>query len=292
MENERRITFNHDDIEGIKGRMRELSDMNQELRLQIKEVENQRDTLKKHLDDALAKLFKSTIVRLEIDNNVHLKPITSDNAMTILFTDGFQQLAYIKDEILLYVNKENRRWAYDNAESFKWFIWKEKAEESIKQDELFEIPEERKSFKETYHEVRIQDLPAYLKIFRYEEKLKTSDIEVVSQTQWASYERGDVEPNIKTIKILEDFANFKLVDESGVKTIRIHDFGERLEKVANEKGFTLSEIGKKIGSARANIYNYKRVNHYPLANKGTMNEIAELLDESICYLLTGTREWE
>ena len=282
------MTFNSDDVEDLKGRIRKLSNENQDLRMKNSE-------LQKHLDEALKLLFKNTIKVLEKRENIKLKVISSENARTILFTDSFKQLAYLKDDALIYIKESNRRFAYDNASKFKWFIWSKK-EAPEKKDDLktyFEEAEtDNKSFKDTFHKVRIQDLPAYLKIFRYEEILKTSDVMVVAQTQWAKYERGEAEPSSGTVKKLEDFCNIEVVYETGMKTIRIHGFGDRLRDELINKRIRQSELAEKIGVKQVNISNYTNQGNYPLANTGVLNKIAKELDESICYLLTGTREWE
>ena len=286
MTKEKGISYNANDIEKLKERMRNLSQMNQELRLK-----NSR--LQKHLDDAMAQLFQGRIETLEAEHEVKLKPITFENARTILFTDAFNQLAYLKEKDLLYVSNKNRQWVYDNAKSFKWFIYREreqKGEQSALPLEADDAP--NKSFKETFHEVRIQDLPAYLKLFRYYEKKQAGEIGDISPAMWASYERGKNKPNRSTIERIEKATNIKIINDASFTTINFSGFGERLGDLMHERRMTRSNLAKKVGITHSAVTSYIDKGIFPLAHRGVMNDIADALGVSICYLLTGTKEWE
>lgn len=56
----------------------------------------------------------------------------------------------------------------------------------------------------------------------------------------------------------------------------------RIKKVLREKGVSVSELARRIGTDRSNIYHYLRGDYDPKIEK--VKQIAEVLDVSVAYL--------
>ena len=147
------------------------------------------------------------------------------------------------------------------------------------------------SFRDRVHSVRLQDLPAYLKVFRYEMKLTTGDITVVDGNAWSQYERGVKQPQANTLNRIEKYCNIEIVRVSRVKTINADGFGKRLEEQIKKNGLTKSGLADIVDTSPSNIRNYIVKEQEPNRNSDLMDKFSKVFDVSICYLVTGTNEW-
>lgn len=268
--------------------------------IHIKELEKMLADAKEENRVLKKKLLKFETRELGKELGVELESISVGRARKILFSDAYNQLYYSKSEGVHQVLDSNRQWAYDNADGMNWYIGKERSGQSdvkdvpVKEDAKSDVSKEssERTFQDKRHEVRFQDLPMYLKVFRYEMKLKMEDIEPFNGTDWSKYERGKAEPREKTIKRIEDYCNIEIIYESRVKTLSDEGFDERLKELILSSYPSIAKFARVVGMKQATMSNYITAGYYPSPNTGTMNKMADALNVSICYLLTGENDWE
>ncbi|MFR1739739.1 MAG: helix-turn-helix domain-containing protein [Clostridium sp.] len=120
-----------------------------------------------------------------------------------------------------------------------------------------------------------------------------ADIFHINRSSISRYEKNQQVPEVQLLQKICDFFEVSIdylvngdTNENNSSQIKNTLFGKRLIQLRTEKNLTQQQVASKIHSSKANISRYESNSIEP--NLKTLNELAELFDVSVDFLLGRT----